>query len=50
MARKPQSNLTNKAPKGAKDFKMSDNKKMLLVAALFILASCVDSLLLVAGV
>jgi hypothetical protein len=29
---------------------MSNNKKMLLVAALFILASCVDSLLLLVGV
>jgi hypothetical protein len=28
---------------------MSDNKKMLLIASLFILASCVDSLLLTIG-
>ena len=31
------------------DFKMSDNKKMLLIAALFIIASCVDPLLLALG-
>ena len=49
MARKSQSNLTNKAPTGAKDFKMSDNKKMLLIAGLFILASCIDPLLLALG-